>query len=293
MFVLAHLTDPHLSPLPVPRLGELMGKRALGFLNWRRKRGKVHRADILDAIVSDLKARAFDHLAITGDLINIALDAEFAPARAWLESMGAPDEVTLVPGNHDTYVHATASQASREWVAYMRGDELESFPFVRRRGPVALIGLSSAVPTPPFMATGALGAEQLARLESLLADLGREGLFRIVLIHHPPVSKVSHYTKRLTDGPQLRAALRRHGAELLIHGHDHVCSLTWLDGPNGRIPALGAPSASAAAGGTNEPAGYHLFEIDGKAGAWRCTMIARGFSGGGVIAELQRKALPG
>ena len=53
------------------------------------------------------------------------------------------------------------------------------FPFVRRRGPLALIGLSTAVPTPPFMATGRLGEAQLARLgETLVALAAREAVSR-------------------------------------------------------------------------------------------------------------------
>ena len=290
-FVLAHLSDPHLSPLPAPRFSELLGKRALGYFNWRRKRGTIHRAATLAAIVRDLKTQAFDHLAVTGDLINIALDEEFAPARKWLESLGPPDRVTLVPGNHDAYVREAAARLDQEWGDYMRGDAGEAFPFVRRRGPVALVGLSTAVPTPPFMATGALGAEQLRRLADVLAEVGRQGGFRIVLIHHPPASRPARYIKRLTDGAQLRRTLQVHGAELLIHGHDHERSLTWLDGPNGKIPAVGVSSASAAVAEPNKSAGYHLFEIDGKANAWRCILITRGFRGDGSIADVERKVL--
>ena len=291
MFVLAHLSDPHLAPLPVPQASELFGKRVFGFLNWRRKRGAIHRADVLDTILRDLKANTHDHLAVTGDLINIALAAEFKSARAWLEHLGASDHVTLVPGNHDLYMQETAELAQREWGAYMRGDELESFPFVRRRGSVALIGLSSALPTLPLMATGQLGADQLARLETLLAALDREGLFRVVLIHHPLLSKPSRYFKRLTDSGALRAVLKKHGAELIIHGHDHTRSRVWVNGPGALIPVLGVPSASASPAGTDEPAGYCLFEIDGAPGAWRCTAIARGYSRGGTITELSRDVL--
>jgi 3',5'-cyclic AMP phosphodiesterase CpdA len=294
MFVLAHLSDPHLAPLPMPRLAELAGKRVLGFLNWQRKRGAIHRTDVLDALVRDLKAQTSDHLAVTGDLVNIALAAEFAPARAWLERLGAPHDVTIVPGNHDAYVRATANWAQRDWGAYMRGDDGATFPFVRRRGSVALIGLCSALPTAPFMATGKLGNEQLARLETVLTALGREELFRVVLIHHPPLSRPSRYFKRLTDSVMLRAVLRKHGAELVIHGHDHVRNLVWLEGPNAPIPALGAPSASATVDGKDEPAGYYLYEIDGTARAWRCSAVARGFSrGAGKIAELSRQSLAG
>ncbi|HXF88051.1 MAG TPA: metallophosphoesterase [Xanthobacteraceae bacterium] len=292
MFVLAHLSDPHLSPLPPLRAAHLLNKRALGFLNWKRKRGSIHRADVLEALVRDLKAQAFDHLAVTGDLVNLALEAEFAAARAWLERLGAPDKVTLVPGNHDIYVRETAQHAEQAWEAYARGDAREAFPFVRRRGQVALIGVSSALPTPLFMATGRIGAEQLARLESLLAMTGREGLFRAVLIHHPPFGGLSIYQKRLIDAAGLRAVLRRQGAELLIHGHHHLRSVQWLEGPR-PIPAVGVPSASASPKGSDEPAAYHLFEIGGNAGAWRCTMIARGFSRAGEIGELERQKLAG
>src|ERR1700730_13376014 len=100
MFVLAHLSDPHLAPLPKPRWFELVGKRATGYLNWRRKRHLVHRSDVLARIVADLKAQAPDHIAVTGDLVNIALAAEFAPAAHFLATLGAPHDVTLVPGNH-------------------------------------------------------------------------------------------------------------------------------------------------------------------------------------------------
>ena len=108
MFVLAHLSDPHLGPLPRPRLAELAGKRAAGFFNWRRKRHRIHRADVLARITADLKAQAADHIAVTGDLVNISLAGEYAPASAWLAALGPPRDVTLVPGNHDVYVRAAA-----------------------------------------------------------------------------------------------------------------------------------------------------------------------------------------
>src|SRR5262249_37462270 len=154
----------------------------------------------------------------------IALPGEYPPGRAFLESLGPPHDVTLVPGNHDAYVRGAALHRERNWGDYMRGDEdagdeVPTFPFVRRRGQVALIGLSTAVPTAPLMATGRLGSAQLARLGAALDSC--TGLFRVVLIHHPPVSKPSRRFKRLVDSTELRMALARHGAELVIHGHDH------------------------------------------------------------------------
>src|SRR5882757_4966208 len=238
-FVLAHLSDAHLAPLPRPRLGELVGKRVIGYINWRRKRHRIHRSDVLARIVGHLKSQAPDHIAVTGDLVNLSLEDEFKPARAFLESLGRANDVTLVPGNHDAYVRSGVTYAQAHWGHFMRGDANGAlheykFPFVRRRGPLALIGLSSAVPTAPFMATGRLGAQQIAHLGELLDRC--DGCFRVVLIHHSPVSKPARRFRRLVDGADLRAALERHGAELVIHGHDHERSLIYLDGPRRRIP---------------------------------------------------------
>ena len=71
MFTLAHVSDVHLAPLPTPRPSELLSKRGLGYLNWLRKRRAIHRADMLAALVADLKTRAPDHIAVTGDLVRI------------------------------------------------------------------------------------------------------------------------------------------------------------------------------------------------------------------------------
>jgi len=143
-----------------------------------------------------------------------------------------------------------------------------------------------------LMATGRLGAGQLGALESVLDQLGREALYRVVLIHHPPVSPPAQHFKRLIDAAQFRHVLARHGAELVLHGHDHQHAVVWLDGPVRRIPALGVPSASAIAEGEDEPAAYNLYRIEGAAGNWRCEMISRGFRPDGEeIVELRRQML--
>jgi 3',5'-cyclic AMP phosphodiesterase CpdA len=287
-FTLAHLSDPHLPPLPAARLRELMGKRALGYLNWTRNRHKYQRRDVLDAVVSDMHGQSPDHIAVTGDFVNLALDAEFAPARAWLDSVGTPDRVSIVPGNHDAYVSATRHRFEETFGSYLGGDDASSngspFPFLRRRGPLALIGVSSAVPTPPLMATGWLGRDQLDALDRLLVRLSTEPLFRILLIHHP-LRSVSR-AKRLTDSPELCALLKRHGVELILHGHDHIHSTMWIEGPNGTIPAIGVPSASALAHGHYPAAAYNLFSIERDGNAWRCQQTVRGIDGGLRVRQL-------
>ncbi len=294
MFSLAHLSDPHIGPIATPRLRELFNKRGLGLINWYRKRHRHHHADVLAAIVADMQAQSPGHIAVTGDLVNISLDSEFAGAARWLTTVGTPEHVTLVPGNHDAYIRRASGWAAQHWGAYMRGDEGAGFPFVRRRGPLALIGLTTSLPTGPFMATGHLGGEQLARLAEILIGLAREPLFRVVLIHHPPVPNKRHYMKRLIDGSMFRALIAEHGADLVLHGHNHEQQLMWLDGPHGRIPAVGVPSASAIVSDHDEPAAYNLYQVDGGPGAWSCEMVVRGLRAGREgITELMRKRLIG
>jgi 3',5'-cyclic AMP phosphodiesterase CpdA len=294
MFVLAHLSDPHLAPLPTPRFSELASKRLLGFLNWQRKRRDIHRTEMLERTIADLKSQSIDHLAVAGDLVNISLPEEYIAAQRWLGALGRPSEVTLVPGNHDAYTRRTEPEPVHHWSDYMRGDSdaESSFPFVRRRGPLAIVGLSSAVASPPFRATGKLGDAQLQRLPQILAQLAGENLFRVVMLHHPPESSPRRQSERLLDGPKLVATLAQAGAELVIHGHEHINSVSWLDGPDDRrIPVVGVPSASAALGGKWEPAGYNLYRIDGTPGAWRCEMTSRGMGADGAVAETKPRLI--
>jgi 3',5'-cyclic AMP phosphodiesterase CpdA len=248
---------------------------------------------VLDALVSDIRTQTPDHIAVTGDLVNLSLEAEFAPARAWLESVGTPDRVTVIPGNHDAYVRATQHRFAETLGNYLDGDDAPdrgaTFPFLRRRGPLALIGVSSAVPTPPLMATGWLGRTQFDALEQMLTRLSAEQAFRVLLIHHPLRS--NSRAKRLTDSDQLLALLKRHGVELILHGHDHIHSTMWFEGPKGTIPAIGVPSASAVAHGRSPAAAYNLFSIERDGDAWRCEQTVRGFEQEAGVRELRRVKL--
>jgi 3',5'-cyclic AMP phosphodiesterase CpdA len=298
MFVLAHLSDPHLAPLPRPHLSELLSKRGLGYINWRRSRSIIHRSETLEAIRQDLAGQRPDHIAVTGDLVNIALPAEFANARAWLDRLGPAADVSVVPGNHDAYVDTAAAQFAALWAPYMAADGQDSstpvsFPYVRRRGAVALVGLSSAVATGPLMATGRLGVPQIARAAQILDELRAAHLFRVVMIHHPPhIPPTSHF-KRLIDAAAFRDAIVGAGAELVIHGHDHVHSVAWITGRDGDVPVIGVPSASAAVGPGHEGAAYNLYRVGGGPGAWTCEATSRGIDQHGRIGELRRFDLSG
>jgi 3',5'-cyclic AMP phosphodiesterase CpdA len=296
MFTLAHLSDPHLSPLPEPRPVELLGKRLVGYVNWKLRRRRHHDAAALAEIEKDLHAQNPEHIAVLGDLVNICLPDEFPRAAALLARLGTPHDVTLVPGNHDAYVRSEARTYLKSWGSYVQGDEppaseAERFPFVRRRGPIALIGLCTGHPTLPFLATGTLGKAQLDRLAALLPAIESEGLFRIVLIHHPPAGTRARH-KILTDAAAFRAVIAKHGAELILHGHDHKRSRLAIPGPHGDVPLIGVPSASAPAK-DEQPAAWNFYRIEGKPGAWSCDMEMRGLYPSGTVSTIMKARLIG
>ena len=160
MFTLAHLSDIHLSPLPRAKRRHLLSKRILGYVNWHRGRKFVHRREILDLLTHDLGERNADHIAVTGDLVNLGLPEEYLRAADWLHHLGSPNDVTAIPGNHDAYVRLHPERGTGHWQPYMEsnaaGEALfptpkDGFPFVRRLGDIGIVALSSAIPTMPFV----------------------------------------------------------------------------------------------------------------------------------------------
>jgi 3',5'-cyclic AMP phosphodiesterase CpdA len=271
VFRLAHVTDPHFRGFAGLALGDLVGKRAVGAFNLVVNRTRKHKMELLEALREDLRAQAVDHVALTGDLSNISIEAEWRSALRWLEALGAgADAVTVIPGNHDAYVPEVVESRAFErlFAAYQTRDvgaAGEAYPFVRVRGDVALVAVSSCVPTGDLGAWGEVGGAQLERLEAALGAPEIVGKTRVVLIHHPPVVFKEGEHRNLKDRAALAAVLARAGADLVLHGHDHDDERAALDGPGGaRIPVVGAGSASYA-GGPDRRSRYNIYEIEGRA----------------------------
>jgi len=280
----AHLSDPHLTLPEGARMGELCNKRALSYLSWRRHRRFLHDPAVLERLVADLGTSGATHLAITGDLTNLGLPSECREARDWLERLAPPDRISLVPGNHDRLIEADWEDTVGLWSAFMKSDPGvdrvgtdATYPSLRIRGRVAFIGLCSAVPTPPLLATGRLGEDQLRRLTEVLETTGRRGLFRVVLIHHPPVPGAYKWRKRLIDAEATATVIGAHGAELVLHGHTHRIVRNNLRGPDGRsIPVVGLASASSTETSEQRASRYSLWTVTtGSGGSWSLTHRSR------------------
>lgn len=293
VFTLGHLSDLHATPVRAGdlRRGGLDAKHVLSFLSWRLRRRHEHRPEVLERLVEDPVLREADHVVVTGDLTNLGLRSEIVAARAWLERLGDPRRVSLVPGNHDAYTVRPGEAGHDAWAPWIASDAgvgvaaqpvVGAFPALRFRGPVALVGLCSAHPTSVFKADGTVGEDQRRWLERVLADLGAAGWCRVVLVHHPPVDAGQHPRRRLNDGAAVRDALARSGAELVLHGHTHRTTLGRVEGPAGAIPVVGVRSASARGRNPEKTAQYHLYRIEraepGAQGpAWRIRVEVRAY----------------
>lgn len=271
---LIHLTDPHLTDLSALPRGTLRGKRWSGYLSWRRRRRFVHRRERLDYLTAAVQSLDPVHILVTGDLVHIGLAEEMAVAAEWLQRLGPPERVMLVPGNHDAYARDSWPELSQRWGDYLgvgAGDvaDGDGFPTVRdlegTDGPVRLIGLSSARPSPLFSAGGRLGEGQLERLGGAL-DVAA---WRCVLVHHPPLPGMTTRRKSLGDASALARVLDRHGAELVLHGHLH--RNRDVIGAGG-VRVMGTASASSVHPQAQRAAAFRCFDLERREGGWRVDM---------------------
>jgi 3',5'-cyclic AMP phosphodiesterase CpdA len=275
---IAHFSDLHVLALEGVGPTRFMNKRFTGWVNLRVKREHKHRPGHVRAVAREVARAKVDHIIVTGDLTNLALEQEFEAVKKLLEEeLGASaDDVTIVPGNHDLYTSGAlrAQRFTRFFAPYMKSDlpdlaadiSLGRFPIVKLRGPVALIGLSSAVPRPPLVAAGELGDAQLEALQRILAHDEVKRRTPILALHHPihnPRSRVKAWVEGLRDADRLVDAIASVTKGLVVHGHLHGRMQRDLPTRAGSIVSIGATSASLHHEDEARMAGFNVYEVDG------------------------------
>lgn len=272
MFRIAHISDLHIPPLPQVSLRQLASKRLLGLFSWHHKWKSEHQQTILDALQRHLQEIKPDHICITGDITFTTLPAEVDKAADWISQLGRPQQISLIPGNHDAYVPGALDYAIEKWSRWMQDDAGHTgFPYLHRRGPVDIIGLSSAVATPPAVSFGRIGRAQLQKTEMLLNRIKATQRPSLLMVHHPPQDGAASRNRALSDRKALQEILCRSPVDLVLHGHLHYPTRAVLDCPAGSIPVLGAASASTI-GIRKSVAHYHLIEIETGAGQPKMTV---------------------
>lgn len=296
----AQVSDPHLSSLEGVRPGDLLSKRFLGYLSWTRRRRFEHRPEVLAALQRDLEQFPLDQLLVTGDLTHVGLPQEFRQALAWLQGLGDPRDVAVIAGNHDASVATPWQDTFAMWREYMASDtatrepdSLENmYPSLRERGDIAFIGLNTACPKPPLMATGTAGAQQLSRLPALLDAAHAKGQFRVIYLHHSPLPGKDKWRKRLTDAAEVQEVIVSHGAELVLNGHGHRSHYDELKTTHGKAPLIAIPSASALGLHGANVASYNCYGVERTEKGWRLEVNSRDYQPeGGDFAAGESRSL--
>ncbi len=288
-FALIHLSDPHLPVDLKWKWAFLLNKRIVGFVNWKKRR-EIHRNDALNRVIRDALATPHDQIVVTGDLTNLGTDEELIAARNWLKRLGHTRRVSVIPGNHDAYVSGACEafcNTLHDWIPQNHllkpSDPNAIWPSLRLCGDFALIGLSSAVPCPPFFATGRIGNEQLKRFANLLDKLKQKAIARIVLLHHPPIKTPAHHARRLIDTQDFLDVLRHKGAEAVLSGHEHRIDCLYLKGPGYTLPLVLAGSASDSRQDHKPRGGYTLVHFTRENNRLRIDVTPRYLRNGTLV----------
>ena len=269
MFKLIHISDVHL-PLQKVNWTDLLNKRLTGFANWHLGRKNRYSSSAISVLTRSLLAHQSDHIAVTGDLVNLGLPEENIAAARYLDALGKPDEVTAICGNHDAYIPSSLQDAIQQWGPYLSGDDAPitnaaQWPILRVRNNIAIIGCNSAEATSPFMATGYFRQDQAKRLKALLQKTKDQNLFRVVMIHHPPIENATKKHKRLIGQERFAAVIKEAGADIILHGHTHLDTRYSLETLAGDCPVICVPSLANRHGNSKPAGGYNLLNINTKA----------------------------
>jgi 3',5'-cyclic AMP phosphodiesterase CpdA len=274
---IAHFSDLHLLDLAGVSPVRFLNKRLTGWANLRFKRKSIHRARYAAAVAREVARSGFDHVVITGDLTNLALEPEFERATDLLRTdLGMdPASVTVVPGNHDVYTRGAmrAHRFEHYMAPWLEGDLPgrsgraggDAFPVVKLRGPAAFIALSSAVPQPPLVAAGRIGRAQLDALRELLAHPEVTSRTPVFVLHHPlvhPWSRLKAHTEALLDAAELATLVGRARSAVVLHGHLHRRIQREVPTQGGRMLQVGATSASLHHVDADRMSGFNVYDLD-------------------------------
>jgi len=222
---LVHMSDLHILDLTGVTWRRYLNKRLTGAANLLMNRGAAHPIAMAEALVADVKAQAPDHVAITGDLTNLAFDSEFAKAAEVLEPLGGYDDVSVIPGNHDIYTQGSLRDRrfEKHFGHLMWRDGAErTYPWVKTVGDdLSLVGFRSAHPVAPLFAHGWVDDGQLGALGG---HLGEDGRFVVGMVHHNLHRRSPRKTwmHGLRNREQVLDSCAGSGMGMLLHGHTHV-----------------------------------------------------------------------
>lgn len=241
-YTLVHISDPHLSRQ---------------FYREHLRSFKLLLESILD--------RGCDHLLITGDIVSTAEPDDYFLAREILDRFGLlhSSKLTVVPGNHDIFGGPHRAVDVLSFPRYIRSIDYSRhldlfveafeesfekctflthgyfFPFVKKAGPFAIIGLNSIPPWSlwdnPLGSNGMISQTQWEGISRLADSSILSGTIPIVAIHHhfkdlvndevsttnPLWRFIENKTMRMRQRRKLLRLFHSLKVRYVFHGHLH------------------------------------------------------------------------
>ena len=279
MQIISHISDLHIPIIKSPKYRELFNKRMIGYINHHSKRKNLHRIENLKLVIEDIHSNETDHTLITGDLVNLSLESEFINASNFLHENFPQNNFSIVPGNHDAYVKIDYKKSLGHFDASLKNTNLSfsnsPFPFLKLVDGIAIIGLSTAVQSPPFMCWGKISKEQIQLFDELLESIDQKNYFKIIMLHHPLHQFGFLNMKGLLNKNAIIDKILKKGADLIIHGHLHREEINFIKYNNTTIPCIGAPSSSKFNDGLLS---YLQYEIRKTDDTWALKVYRRNYN---------------
>jgi 3',5'-cyclic AMP phosphodiesterase CpdA len=226
----------------------------------------------LGHIVNELSPHV---VVVSGDLTQRARTAEFRAAKAFLESLPAPQ--VIVPGNHDVPLYNPVDRFLWPLTKFHRYITDEATPaFVDDE--IAVVGVSTARSL--TIKGGRINMDQVAGLRSHFCALP-EHLLKMVVTHHPfdLPAKAGHGSVVGRAGAAL-PRLTECGADVFLAGHMHTSSVMpsakRYEIPGGRNALLVQAGTAVSERSRGEAQSFNILQADGPTLAVRTMSFVKG-----------------
>lgn len=278
--IISHISDLHLPMENRPTFPQLMNQRIFGYINHSSKRKNIYKLENLNIIFDDITKTDNSHTVLTGDIVNLSLEDEFRSASQILNHHFRDQDLSFIPGNHDFYINVNYEKSLSYLEKYFSKRNNPSlnqdpFPYLKVINDIAIIGLSSAVVTPPLMCWGKISNKQINDLKEILRSIDSNNYFTIILIHHPLHKYGLMNLKGLLNREELLKTISKYNVNLILHGHLHNEIHNLIKINDKLIPCIGAPSSSRI---MNNQISYLQYKIGKKDDKWNFSIYRRSYN---------------
>jgi 3',5'-cyclic AMP phosphodiesterase CpdA len=193
----------------------------------------------IEAIEAMIRERAFDVVAVSGDLSQRARAGEFQRAQVFLRDAQRVSKTIVVPGNHDVawwYAPLGIGRPERLYENYRAYISADLEPVLRVPG-VTLVGLNTShgvtrqTLTWNFRDLSIIGYLTRRQIERARAEFAKSapGDARIVVMHHNPVKGELSQRHGLKHTKKVLGAFAELGVDLVLCGHDHQEAVHYVE----------------------------------------------------------------